>query len=501
MPNAPESGRRPPVAWSPDAPRPGAPIAPVAAPSDPIDPAVRHAEDLLGALGLPRAVPARPVVLGPALEWAGSGAMALTGEPEGPPRFAAGGLATAARGAGLALEALLPGAGFDRLDAPALLGERAALFGFGRRGRVSCGGSAQIVEARDAALAVNLPRDDDWRLLEAWLEVQLGEAAAQRDWTRVEAAIAQRAAAPLVERGREIGLAVALAPRAPLPVERPFRLVLETRCAPEPEPAPGPGPAIRRPRVLDLSSLWAGPLAGALLARAGFDVLKLESATRPDGARAGEPAFFDRLNAGKRSGSLDLHAADGRAVFARLLDSADVVIESARPRALAQLGFDASRWVTARPGRLWASITGHGRDEPGIAFGDDAAVAAGLAYDPPAPASRAPADPTPRFCGDAIADPLTGLYAAVAIAGLLAEGRGGLLSLALAEVAAHAARAGGDLPFSLPIDRRAEGWSVRDGDVWHAVAPPRAQSGLPTDRAPALRPLDAALLDDWTRRC
>ena len=117
----------------------------------------------------------------------------------------------------------------------------------------------------------------------------------------------------------------------------------------------------------------------------------------------------------------------------RLLDSADIVLESARPRALAQLGFDASAWVDARPGRLWASITGYGREHEWIAFGDDAAIAAGLAFGPGG------ADSPPRFCADAIADPLTGLTTAVAILALHSAGRGGLLSLALADVAAHAA--------------------------------------------------------------
>jgi hypothetical protein len=76
---------------------------------------------------------------------------------------------------------------------------------------------------------------------------------------------------------------------------------------------------------------------------------------------------------------------------------------------------------------VWVSITGYGRREPEgnwIAYGDDAAAASGLA--------AATGDPdAPLFCGDAIADPLTGLHAAVAALAHLRAGEGALLELAL----------------------------------------------------------------------
>jgi len=174
--------------------------------------------------------------------------------------------------------------------------------------------------------------------------------------------------------------------------------------------------------------------------------------------------------------------------------------------ALAQLGFDASAWVAGRPGRLWASITGYGREHEWIAFGDDAAIAAGLAFGPGG------ADSPPRFCADAIADPLTGLTTAVAILALHSAGRGGLLSLALADVAAHAAaslRDGrsvdadpGDDAFAsltLPLEHRAGEWQIYDGARWTAVASPRARS--PRGRAPSLAPPNASLVERWTRAC
>ena len=91
--------------------------------------------------------------------------------------------------------------------------------------------------------------------------------------------------------------------------------------------------------------------------------------------------------------------------------------------------------VAPRDGRVWLRITGHGtRGERAdwVAFGDDAAVSGGLVR-------GAPADP--EFCGDAIADPLTGLHAALAVAQSLHCGGGELIEVSMAAVAAAYAKA------------------------------------------------------------
>ena len=109
------------------------------------------------------------------------------------------------------------------------------------------------------------------------------------------------------------------------------------------------------------------------------------------------------------------------------------MIESSRPRALAQLGVDAAALVAERSDLVWVSVTAYGRGDPEggwIGFGDDAGAAAGLAAETGDPGA-------PLFCGDAIADPLTGLHAAVATLAHLRAGRGALLELALRDVAAH----------------------------------------------------------------
>ena len=183
--------------------------------------------------------------------------------------------------------------------------------------------------------------------------------------------------------------------------------------------------------VVDLSALWAGPLCTHLLSLAGARVIKVESEIRPDGARGGNPDFFDLLNGGKQSVAFDLSSNNGRGQLLSLLSQADIVVEGSRPRALAQMGIDARALVEKVPGLCWLTITGYGRAEPmanWVAFGDDAAVAAGVA--------EATAVP-PLFCGDALADPLAGIHAAIAAMAFWQGGGGVLIDIALRDVAGH----------------------------------------------------------------
>ncbi len=118
-----------------------------------------------------------------------------------------------------------------------------------------------------------------------------------------------------------------------------------------------------------------------------------------------------------------------------LLAAADVVIESSRPSALIRRNLGPVSG-TPRDGKVWLRITGHGTEGPRanwVAFGDDAAVSGGLVGG---------GDDAPEFCGDAIADPLTGLEAAVSVARSLSGGGGELIELSMAAVAATYA----DLP-------------------------------------------------------
>ncbi len=372
-----------------------------------------HAQSLLAMLG----VTAAPLVASdhPALAWRRSGLMQVTGAPDGPGRVAPVALTTAADGALAALKFLVPAQNLPANGAM-LLGERARLLGLKRQGSVSPNGSCHLLPSSDGHIALNLPRREDWELIPALLGEQAG------DWTELARIVAQRESAALLAQGRLLGLALA-ADAAPTATPPPFKI---DRLAPPRIQAP-------TPLVIDLSALWAGPLAASLLQMAGGRIIKVESATRPDGARNGNPDFFNLLNAGKESITLDFRDPQHLRRLRELIAAADIIIESSRPRALAALGIQAER--EAARGATWISITAHGRTGDAanwIGFGDDAAIAGGLG----AVMRRGWGESL--FAGDAIADPLTGITAALAGWAGFCAGGGVLVSLALTDVVAHA---------------------------------------------------------------
>jgi hypothetical protein len=373
----------------------------------------RYADRLLRSFGIQTALEAARREH-PAATWAKSGAMLLTGQRDGAPLQCPAPIASCAAGAGYALAALHPDA-FADLDGSALLGERAAISGLGRAGYISVGGSCRMVSAADGELALNLPREADWDLVPAWLQAEVSS-----DWDAIAAQVVQRPLQDLAERGRLLGLALATEARP------------KGRAWFERTPGIRRAPSDRPPLVVDLTALWAGPLAGQLLSRTGARVVKVESIARPDGARGGPQPFFDLLNSGKQCIALDF--ARETDTLRQLVAKADIVIEASRPRALRQLGIDAAALVGAKPGMVWISITGHGRRQPRgdwIGFGDDAGVAGGLGH------VMRLAHGASLFCADAVADPLAGLHAAVAALAAYRSGQGGLYAIALADVVSH----------------------------------------------------------------
>jgi hypothetical protein len=316
-----------------------------------------------------------------------------------------------------------------------LLSQRSLFTDASSRRQVSMGGHCQLLRTADSWCAVHLPRRDDLNLLPAWLGIE-----AQSDdvpWVAIAQALSLRSATEVVLLGQELGLAI-----SPIPdgedeqlrdrgTTNPARPWIQRRVGTRQRDI-----SLNGARVVDLSSLWAGPLCSRILTEAGAKVVKVESSTRPDASRDGDSAFFDWLHAGQEFASLPLEEPSGVADLVALLEQADVVIEGSRPRALDRLGIIPAEIVAKRPGAVWLSITAYGRCGPWrdwAGFGDDVAVAGGLV--------DLDAAGVPSFVGDAVADPLTGLLAAALVADAVGRGGGATIDVALREVARSAAAA------------------------------------------------------------
>ena len=134
----------------------------------------------------------------------------------------------------------------------------------------------------------------------------------------------------------------------------------------------GPGatsPPLSGVRVLDMSRVFAGPVAGRSLADLGAEVVKIEP---PDGditrlwghKVAGLSTYYTQQNCGKRNVCVDLRHDDGRALVARLAGEADVLIENFRPGVMARFGLDWPTLSPRHPGLIMLSISGFGQVGP-----------------------------------------------------------------------------------------------------------------------------------------
>jgi crotonobetainyl-CoA:carnitine CoA-transferase CaiB-like acyl-CoA transferase len=189
-------------------------------------------------------------------------------------------------------------------------------------------------------------------------------------------------------------------------------------------------------RVVDLSRFLSGPFCTQLLADYGADVISIES---PRGRELSAPGatdnyFFLSANRGKRSLALDVKQPAGREVLAKLLETADVLVENFRPGVLAALGFEPAALLARHPRLVVCSISGFGATGP---------YAARPGFDPIAQAMSGLMSLTgteesgPTRVGIAISDLLAGIFAAHGIQlALLARertGRGQLVDTSLLE--------------------------------------------------------------------
>ena len=124
-------------------------------------------------------------------------------------------------------------------------------------------------------------------------------------------------------------------------------------------------------KVLDLTHALAGPFCSTMLADFGAQVIKVEPPGHGDIARGwgtplpgGETAYFVSLHRNKRGMVIDLKKPEGKALFFRLVEQCDVVLENYRVDALKRLGLDYEQARKRNPGIVYCSISGFGQDGP-----------------------------------------------------------------------------------------------------------------------------------------
>lgn len=261
-------------------------------------------------------------------------------------------------------------------------------------------------------------------------------------------------------------------------------------CAPQPDDARSHGGidmALSGVKVIDLTRILAGPFCTQLLADMGAEVIKVESPGRGDPVRKqgaqrdGFSWYFAQFNRNKKSVAIDLYSEQGKALLAKMIEGADVLVENFRPGVLAKMGFSESHLKQLNPDLIVTSVSGYGstgpyHDRPSFDFiaqamsgfmsvnGDDGAA--------------------PMRSGPPLADLIAGLYAAFGTVSALYQRKqtgtsqkvestllGGLFSL-MAYLSADALetgenpqRTGNDHPVVAPYGL----FTAKDGDV--AIAP------------------------------
>ena len=316
---------------------------------------------------------------------------------------------------------------------------------------------------------------------------------------------------------------------------------------------PGPSALLDGPlqgvRVLDLTRVWAGPLATRILGDLGADVIKVEAAwargpaTRsariarlthlfPENDAGDCPynrsAAFNKLNRSKRSVTLELGEPEGRHIFEALVERADVVCDNFSPRVMPKLGLDPERLHDINPSVVAVSMPGFGNSGPyrdRLAYGPLIESTMGLT------SALGYRDGGPHRSGIAWPDPMTALHTAVGTLAMLygrsqsPEGRGGTVETPMVEAmatmfgdhilaaqlrGAPEPRRGNRHPRRTPQGcypcRGEDRWiaiSVEDDDEWRALCAAAALPGAFVSMSLAERQADEdridGLIEAWTR--
>lgn len=194
-------------------------------------------------------------------------------------------------------------------------------------------------------------------------------------------------------------------------------------------------------RVLDMGTFITGPQAGSLLADLGAEVIKVEMPGVGDPFRAFKGGLYSphyqTYNRNKKSIELNTKEAADLAALDELVKTADVFIQNFRPGVAERLGVDAARLQAINPRLVYALITGFGSDGPHKdrpAFDTVAQASSGFL--------RLLINPDhPRVVGPALADALTGFYAAHGVVAAIYErektGKGRVVETSMFEAMCH----------------------------------------------------------------
>ena len=200
-------------------------------------------------------------------------------------------------------------------------------------------------------------------------------------------------------------------------------------------------------RVIEVGQALAGPLAGAVMADMGADVIKVEKPDGGDDARAWGPPFgpdgetslyFYGQNRNKRSVTLDLKAPEDVEALHRLCATADILIQNLRPGVVEELGIGPAAMRARHPRLVYCSIWAFGAVGPmRLRPGFDPLL---QAYGGMMSVTGRPEDP-PTFCGASINDKATGMFTVIgALAALRRRditGQGSVVDTSLFETAVH----------------------------------------------------------------
>jgi formyl-CoA transferase len=194
-------------------------------------------------------------------------------------------------------------------------------------------------------------------------------------------------------------------------------------------------------RVLDLTEHMAGPFCTMNLADMGAEVLKLERPGKGDSVRAWgdgseRNAYFRYINRNKKGITLDYKQLEGRALFLKLVESVDVLVENYRPTVMPRAGLGWEQLRDVNPGLIYAQLSGLGYDGPYAGRGGFDLIAQGMGGimhvtgEPDGP---------PTSVGLPICDLGTGMWAVQGILAALYErqrtGKGRLVECSLLETA------------------------------------------------------------------